>query len=306
MSHIKSFTRSIALLLIATALLLSSCSKKENVPFAGELGLGGADVSTDSLKIYEEYNGGVPRFSIPSPIASYERYSPLDELGRCGVAEACLGQDLMPPPDEERESLSSVTPSGWNQKKYEDIVEDDYLYNRCHLIGFQLAGEQKTKENLITGTRYMNVKGMLPFENKVADYIDKTGNHVMYRATPVYAERYDLVASGVILEALSVEDGGAGICFAVYIYNRQPGIVINYRDGSSYLATPSLKPSEETNVNADELIINKSSKKFHLPSCSGVKTMSDKNKETRKNTQEVIDALLEEGFLPCVTCKPTG
>ena len=305
MTRLKAFRRGL-LLIFTIALFFSSCSKKQEVPLASDLGLDNVGIEVNSLKIYDEYNGNVPDFTIPSPVVSYESYSPLDSLGRCGVAEACLGPDLMPPPDEERESLSSVTPSGWNQKKYEDVVEDDYLYNRCHLIGFQLAGEQKTKENLITGTRYMNVKGMLPFENEVADYIDETGNHVMYRATPVYADRYDLVASGVILEALSVEDGGAGIRFAVYIYNRQPGIIINYRDGSSYLASPTFKPSEEQGATANELIINKNSKKFHLPTCSGVKTMSDKNKEIKKNTQEVIDALLSEGFSPCGTCKPTG
>ena len=169
---------------------------------------------------------------------SYEEYSPLDELGRCQTAEACVGEDLMP--TQKRESISSVKPTGWVNKEY-DLIDGGYLYNRCHLIGFQLTGENANERNLITGTRYMNVDGMLPFEDEVADYVKETDNHVMYRVTPIYSGD-DLVASGVQMEAKSVEDDGAGVTFNVYVYNVQPYVVINYETGESYqteeLATP--------------------------------------------------------------------
>lgn len=162
---------------------------------------------------------------------SYEFYSELDMLGRCGYAMACIGRDLMP--TEDRGSIGQVKPSGWQTVKY-DFVDGKYLYNRCHLIGYQLTGENANKQNLITGTRYLNVDGMLPFENMVADYIKETGNHVLYRVTPVY-DGSNLVASGVEMEALSVEDNGEGICFHVYVYNNQPGVIINYATGESKL-----------------------------------------------------------------------
>lgn len=162
---------------------------------------------------------------------SFENYSNLDSLGRCGVAFACLSIDTMPSANEERESISSVEPSGWINKKYE-TVEGGYLYNRCHLIGYQLSNENANEKNLITGTRYMNTEGMLPFENDVAEYIKETNNHVLYRVTPIY-EGDNLVASGVQIEAESVEDNGEGICFNVYCYNVQPGIEIDYKTGDS-------------------------------------------------------------------------
>lgn len=162
---------------------------------------------------------------------SFESYSDLDALGRCGVAFACISIDTMPTPDEERESISSVEPSGWINKKY-DNVDGGYLYNRCHLIGYQLSAENANEKNLITGTRYMNTEGMLPFENEVAEYVKETNNHVLYRVTPIY-EGENLVASGVQIEAESVEDNGKGICFNVYCYNVQPGIEINYKTGDS-------------------------------------------------------------------------
>ena len=158
---------------------------------------------------------------------SFETYSPLDALGRCGTAYANIGRDLMP--TEDRESISSVTPTGWINRQY----DGEYLYNRCHLIGFQLTGENANEENLITGTRYMNVDGMLPFENLVADYVTETDNHVLYRVTPVF-EGQNLVASGVQMEAWSVEDEGDGVCFNVYVYNGQPGITIDYATGESW------------------------------------------------------------------------
>ena len=161
---------------------------------------------------------------------AYEYYSELDGLGRCGVTMACLGQELMP--TEDRESISHVKPTGWVQEQY-DFVDGKSLYNRCHLIGFQLAGENANEKNLITGTRYMNTIGMLPFENMVADYIKETGNHVMYRVTPIY-DGDNLVAHGVQMEGYSVEDEGDGIYFNVYVYNVQPGVEIDYVTGENW------------------------------------------------------------------------
>lgn len=180
---------------------------------------------------YEEVNGNRPFFGEKELVPySFERYSPLDGLGRCGAAYACIGTDIMP--TGEREPIGSVKPSGWHTVKYNEIIDGNYLYNRCHLIAFELAGENANEENLITGTRYMNVEGMLPFENKVASYVKRTDNHVLYRITPVFAGE-NLVADGVLMEAYSVEDYGAGICFCVYVFNVQPGIVIDYETGES-------------------------------------------------------------------------
>ena len=161
---------------------------------------------------------------------SFENYSELDELGRCGAAYANISKELMP--TEERGQIGDVRPSGWHTVKYPDLIEDRYLYNRCHLIGYQLSGENANEKNLITGTRYMNVEGMLPFENKVADYVRRSDNHVLYRVTPVFAGN-NLVATGVLMEAYSVEDRGEGVCFCVFVHNVQPGIEIDYRTGES-------------------------------------------------------------------------
>lgn len=193
------------------------------------------DIPEYSGEPYVVINGNEPFFTGEDMTStSYEKYSELDEDGKCGVAEANIGKDLMP--TEERKSIGQVKPSGWHTVKY-DIVDGKYLYNRCHLIGFQLTGENANKKNLITGTRYLNTEGMLPFENMVADYIKETGNHVLYRVTPIF-EGNNLVASGVLMEAKSVEDDGEGICFNVYVYNVQPGIVIDYKTGESRLAKP--------------------------------------------------------------------
>lgn len=195
-------------------------------------------IYADSVKNVPEFSGTAyvviddnqPAFSEKDlTTKSYEYYSPLDRLNRCGYAMACIGKDLMP--KEERGSIGQVKPSGWQTVKY-DFVDGKYLYNRCHLIGFQLTGENANKCNLITGTRFMNVEGMLPFENMVADYIKETGNHVLYRVTPVFHDD-ELVARGVQIEAFSVEDNGEGICFHVYVYNNQPGVVIDYMTGHS-------------------------------------------------------------------------
>lgn len=163
---------------------------------------------------------------------AFEAYSDLDDLGRCGQAYACIGISLMP--TEERGKIGAVKPSGWHTVKY-DIVDGKYLYNRCHLIGYQLAGENANEKNLITGTRYLNVVGMLPFENEVTDYVKQTKNHVLYRVTPVYTGD-NLLADGLVMEGLSMEDDGQGICFAVYVPNRQPGITIDYATGDSWLS----------------------------------------------------------------------
>ena len=161
---------------------------------------------------------------------SFEDYSELDELGRCGAAYANISKELMP--TEERGQIGEVRPSGWHTVKYPELIEDRYLYNRCHLIGYQLSGENANEKNLITGTRYMNVEGMLPFENIVADYVRRSDNHVLYRVTPVFSGN-NLVATGVLMEAYSVEDRGEDVCFCVFVYNVQPGIEIDYRTGES-------------------------------------------------------------------------
>ncbi len=181
--------------------------------------------------LYVIVNNGKPDFKEEDlTTTSYEKYSPLDSLGRVGVAIANIGKDLMP--TEERGSIAGVKPSGWHTVKY-DFVDGKYLYNRCHLIGYQLTGENANKDNLMTGTRSFNTKGMLPFENMVHDYIVETGNHVLYRVTPIF-EGDDLVAKGVFLEAQSVEDNGEGVLFAVFIYNVEPGVTIDYQTGDSY------------------------------------------------------------------------
>lgn len=182
---------------------------------------------------YTVLNNNIPYFTKEELTEeSFEFYSELDSFGRCGVTMACIGKDIMP--TEERGAIGMIKPTGWKLKKY-DIVDGKYIYNRCHLIGYQLTGENANEKNLITGTRYLNVEGMLPFENEVADYIKKTGNHVMYRVTPIF-DGNNLVASGVQMEAYSVEDNGEGICYHVYVYNVQPGIEIDYATGENWLA----------------------------------------------------------------------
>lgn len=188
------------------------------------------DVPAFSGEAYIVINNNEPEFSDDALTTdAYEFYSELDALNRCGYAMACIGQELMP--TEDRGSIGQVKPTGWQTVKY-DFVDGKYLYNRCHLIGFQLTGENANERNLITGTRYLNVEGMLPFENMVADYIKETGNHVLYRVTPIF-DGNNLVARGVQMEALSVEDSGDGICFNIYAYNNQPGVVIDYSTGES-------------------------------------------------------------------------
>ncbi len=253
-----------------------------------------------SGQAYTQINNNVPFFKDYEIISgSFEYYSTLDELGRCDVCLASIATDLMP--TEERESISSVTPTGWINATY-DNVDGGYLYNRCHLIGFQLTGENANERNLITGTRYLNVDGMLPFENKVADYIDSTGNRVMYRSTPVFTGN-NLVADGVLLEAYSVEDNGKGISFCVYCYNVQPEIDIDYTTGaSSVVGTPTTTPTIEVpttpsiddndDIAISEVYRTPSGKKYHFDAeCGG------------KNSFEVLlDEAKNAGLTPCSKC----
>lgn len=231
---------------------------------------------------------------------SYESYSDLDALARCGIAESSIGKDLMP--TEERGEIGQVKPSGWRTLKF-DNVDGKYLYNRCHLIGYQLTAENANEKNLITGTRYMNVDGMLPFENMVADYIKETDNHVMYRVAPVF-EGDNLVASGVLMEAESVEDQGDGIKFNVYVYNIQPGITIDYATGKAELSDADASAATgNSGGNAAEktYVLNENTKKFHTPECSGVKDIKEENKKSFTGSR---DELIQEGYSPCGRCKP--
>ena len=225
---------------------------------------------------------------------SYEYYAPLDVWGRCGYTMACIGRDLMP--TEDREGISQVKPTGWVQKQY-DSVDGKNLYNRCHLIGFQLTGENANERNLITGTRYCHVEGMLPFENMVADYIKETGNHVLYRVTPVF-QGQELVARGIQMEAYSVEDQGAGICFHVYVYNNQPGVTIDYASGESWLST-QVQPS--VSVGNVVYILNTSSKKFHEENCKQGASIKESNKELFQGHRADI---IKMGYTPSKCCNP--
>lgn len=262
---------------------------------------------------YVEINGNIPDFRESDYSTEvFESYSELDSLGRCGVCFANIGIELMP--TEERGEIGQIKPSGWQLAKY-DCVDGKYLYNRCHLIGYQLSGENANEKNLITGTRYMNVEGMLPFENMVADYVESTGNHVLYRVTPVF-DGNNLVASGVQMEAKSVEDDGVGICFNVYVYNCQPGVAIDYANGLSVLvegeesaevtATVEAKKQNEESVPVSQgegtaYILNTNTHKFHNPSCSSVDDMKEANKQEYVGNRE---DLIKQGYDPCKRCNP--
>lgn len=216
-----------------TTQVSSTAVSTVTVPSSGSTSFDYSVVPEYSGEPYVVINDNTPYFTADDLVTdSYEFYSDLDDLGRCGVTYACIGQDLMP--TEKRGDISSVRPSGWVQHKY-DNVDGKMLYNRCHLIGFQLAGENANPKNLVTGTRYMNVDGMLPFENMVADYVKETDNHVMYRVTPIFLDD-DLVCRGVLMEAESVEDTGEGVEYNVFVYNNQPGIEIDYATGENWAA----------------------------------------------------------------------
>ncbi len=259
---------------------------------------------------YVAINGNVPDFTDDDlTTVSYESYSELDALGRCGVACACVGQDIMP--TEERGDISSVRPTGWHTVQY-DTVSGNYLYNRCHLLAYELTGENDNEKNLITGTRYFNVEGMLPFENMVADYVKETGNHVLYRVTPIF-DGDDLVARGVLMEAMSVEDRGEDILFCVYCYNVQPGIGIDYATGDSWEDETYVESEEESaeaagsgearaqSGDVNTYILNTRSKKFHDPDCSSVEQISEGNKQEYTGSRA---DLIEQGYDPCKECNP--
>jgi len=289
---IREIGRGAAALLALCWVLLTGC-QMERIPTPA---ITLEDIPPFSGEPYVEINGNEPSFLAGEMTSnSYEVYSPLDALGRCGTASACVGIDLMP--TEERGSIGQVKPSGWQTVKY-DCVDGKYLYNRCHLIGYQLSGENANKENLITGTRYLNVTGMLPFENMVADYVKETENHVLYRVTPIY-DGDNLVASGVQLEGKSVEDGGESISFNVYAYNCQPGVEIDYATGNSWLA--GTDPANAAEESAVTYILNTNSMKFHLPDCSGAASMSEANRQEYTGARE---DLIAGGYTPCGTCKP--
>lgn len=274
------------------ALLLSGCAQE---PAARTQ----SSITLDSIPAYDgspwvELNQNTPNFD-PDALTqeAFEEYGPLDSLGRCTTAWANVCQGLMP--TEDRESISSVTPTGWINREY----DGEYLYNRCHLIGFQLTGENANEQNLITGTRYLNVEGMLPFENMVADYVKETGNHVLYRVTPIF-DGDNLVASGVEMEAQSVEDQGEGICFHVYCYNVQPGVTIDYATGESW-PEGTEQPDAGQSGAGQHYVLNTSSMKFHLPDCPGVSNMSEQNKQDYTGSRE---ELIAQGYSPCGTCDP--
>lgn len=259
-----------------------------------------AKIPVYSGSAYIVINNNNPNFTAAQLTTNaYERYSNLDKLGRCGTAIATCGKEIMPKANEERGSISSVTPSGWVQAKYEG-VSGGYLWNRCHLIGWQLSAENANKQNLITGTRYMNINGMLLFENMVADYIRETGNHVAYRITPIY-EGNNLVCSGVQMEAYSIEDSGESICFNVYCYNVQPGIVINYATGESCAEGTNTEttPSEQTNTNTTQeasgvmVWIPSSGSKYHTH--SGCSNMKNPKQVTKEEAEQM-------GYEPCKRC----
>ena len=266
-------------------------------------------VSLDAIpaydgKAYVAVNNNEPFFTDSDmTTTAFENYSDLDSLGRCGVAYANICKDIMP--TEERGKIGMIKPSGWHTVKY-DVIKDRYLYNRCHLIGYQLAGENANPKNLITGTRYLNVEGMLPFENLVADYVNNTGNHVLYRVTPMFSDS-NLVANGVLIEAKSVEDNGGGILFNVYCYNVQPGVGINYENGDSWLdgTTGSASSGSDSSAaensaadssNSETMVhITATGKKYHRAGCRTLK---------KSDTEVTLDEAKSMGLSPCGICNP--
>lgn len=240
---------------------------------------------------------------------SYVTFSELDSFGRTGPGMACLGPETIP--TQSRGQIGNVHPSGWHTVRYDDLIEDKYLFNRAHVIGFSLCGDNATPENLFTGTRYLNANSMLPYENQIATYIDRTKNHVIYRCSPIYHED-DLVATGVQMEAYSVEDNGA-LCFNVFLFNIQPGIEIDYATGESERSTTRSNPSaneshdqgtstpQETNDLVPTYVLNTNTHKFHRPSCNSVDEIKEKNKQYFYGTR---DEVIAAGYEPCGRCNP--
>lgn len=314
----------------AAAQVQSDDSKQKVVHTGTASAFNAADVPAYSGEPYTAVNNNEPYFTSDNlTTEAFENYSELDALGRCGVAYANVCLETMP--TEKRGSISEVKPTGWHSVKY-DNVDGKSLYNRCHLIGYQLTAENANQQNLITGTRYLNVDGMLPFENMVADYVKEIDNHVLYRVTPIFTGD-NLVADGVLMEGYSVEDEGDGICFCVYAYNVQPGITIDYATGDSWLSsekgnsdsssggnsavsqsaadksgtqqaavqTESVKETSAPVSTGTEYILNTNTKKFHYPSCSSVKQMKASNKKEYTGSR---DDLIAQGYDPCKKCNP--
>lgn len=243
-------------------------------------------------------NNDIPYFTdAEKTTKSFETYSKLDKLGRCGVAYANISTNTMP--TEKRGSIGMVKPTGWHTVKY-NCIKDRYLYNRCHLIAYELAGENANTKNLITGTRYLNITGMLPYENMVADYVKETENHVLYRVTPIF-DKNNLVVNGVLIEGYSVEDSGKGICFNRYCYNVQPGIDIDYSTGNSSLSSTAANNNSTNTTDKYAYILNTKTKKIHMPNCNAASKINDSNK---KQTSESISELEKQGYTPCKICNP--
>ena len=298
-------------ILLSLSFVLGACSQSAgsqqtevNTELSGEKDTGSPEQSSFDLSQVPAYSGepyvvvnnNIPFFKDSDlTTEAFEKYSDLDSLGRCGAAYANVCQEIMP--TEKRGAIGMVKPTGWQTVKY-DWVDGKYLYNRCHLIGYQLSGENANEKNLITGTRYLNVDGMLPFENLVADYVHETNHHVLYRVTPVF-ENSNLVASGVLMEAQSVEDDD--VLFCVYCYNVQPKVTIDYATGESHASEDTNIQETSQSTGEQTYIVNENTKKFHLPSCSSVKDMNSGNKrEFTGDRQELLD----EGYSACKTCHP--
>lgn len=297
-----SATRSASVAYADTTSASSAVSTSQAGTATGQADSSLGSISLDSIPAYSgspavAVNNDQPAFTDAQLSSTTgESYAALDSLGRATYACARVGTDTMP--TEKRGSIGMVRPTGWHLVKY-DFVDGKYLYNRCHLIGYQLTGENANTSNLITGTRYLNVQGMLPYENKIDDYVDATGNHVLYRVTAIY-DGSNLLASGVHMEAESVEDGGAGVKFNVYAYDVQPGVSIDYATGESTQGTTAAEPTVDTTQYA--YILNTNSKVIHRPGCSSVAQMSDKNKQGFNGTLAQAQA---QGYKPCSRCNPT-
>lgn len=305
----RTLKASILSLLLALALLVSGCAAPTPAftptptPAPDAQPTPSASATLASVPSFSgepsvEIDGNNPNFSEADLAREpFLEFAPLDDLGRCGAAFALLGPESMP--TEPRGSIGAVKPSGWHLVKY-DIVDGKYLFNRCHLIAYRLCGENANERNLITGTRFLNVEGMLPYESAVADYIEATGNHVLMRVTPLF-ESEELVARGVQLEAQSVEDDGAGVSFNVYAYNVQPGITIDYATGESALDGTVAPDEPALDTSRFRYILNVGTKRFHLPDCPSVEDMKEQNKQGFNGTREEA---LAQGYQPCGRCNP--
>ena len=302
----RNFAKIISLLL--AILMLTACSEFENIEQTvskeketttqyTEIAQSESvsEVEPCTVYPYTVINNNVPEFEKTDYTKSFEKYGELDSLGRCTSCIANIGTDLMP--TEERGAIGSVKPTGWQVAKYSNI-DGRYLYNRCHLIGYQLSAENANPNNLITGTRYLNIEGMLPFENKVATYVKATSNHVLYRVTPIFKDD-ELVARGVQMEAYSIEDDGEGVEFNVYCYNVQPDIEIDYKTGNSKYVGNEAETID--NGEKQKYIVNINTKKFHKEDCPSVKKIKSENKKAYTGYKE---NLVKNGYSPCSQCNP--